>query len=224
VSRWAWARIAGVLFLLYIATGLVDLAVFRGATGGVSGAAALASLAEHAPLLRATVVLTLLQAVYALVLGVALFALTRDTDLHVAVLGLSFRVAEGVTGAVGTVGTLGLLSVATGTSAAPPADAAAARALGAYLLNEGGSGAAAFCFAMGSTLFAWLFLRGRSIPVWLAWLGVVASLLLVVLLPATHAGFLEGPVTGLMWIPMAVFEVVLAGWLLIKGVRGPAVP
>ncbi len=36
------------------------------------------------------------------------------------------------------------------------------------------------------------------------------------------AGFLKGPVTSFMWLPMLVFEVVLALWLLIKGVATPA--
>jgi len=39
-------------------------------------------------------------------------------------------------------------------------------------------------FAVGSTLFSWLLLRGRMIPVTLASLGVVASVMLVVLLAA----------------------------------------
>jgi hypothetical protein len=30
------------------------------------------------------------------------------------------------------------------------------------------------------------------------------------------AGFIKGPVTSFMWIPMAVFEVTFAPWLLIK--------
>jgi hypothetical protein len=77
----------------------------------------------------------------------------------------------------------------------------------------------AIFFAMGSTLFSYLFLRGRTIPVPLAWLGVVASVLLVVGLPLQLAGFLSGPVTSYLWIPMAAFEVPLSFWLLIKGVR-----
>jgi hypothetical protein len=47
-------------------------------------------------------------------------------------------------------------------------------------------------FAVGSTLFSWLLLRGRMIPVPLAWLGVLASVLLVVLLPLEAAGFVWG--------------------------------
>jgi hypothetical protein len=30
---------------------------------------------------------------------------------------------------------------------------------------------------------------------------------------------LRGPVTQLMWLPMAAFEIPLGLWLLIKGVR-----
>lgn len=32
------------------------------------------------------------------------------------------------------------------------------------------------------------------------------------------AGFLSGPVTQLMWLPVAVLELTLGPWLLIKGV------
>ena len=77
-------------------------------------------------------------------------------------------------------------------------------------------------FAVGSTFFSWLLLRGRMIPVGLAWLGVVASVLLVAALPLQAAGFLHGLVTSLVWIPMAFFEVPLALWLLVKGVAPPA--
>jgi hypothetical protein len=68
-----------------------------------------------------------------------------------------------------------------------------------------------------------LLLRGRMIPVALAWLGVLASVLFVVILPLQLAGLVGGPVTGFMWLPMLVFEVALALWLLIKGVA-PAQP
>ena len=51
-----------------------------------------------------------------------------------------------------------------------------------------------------------------------------ASVLLVVGLPMELAGFLAGPATQLMWIPMAAFEVPLGVWLLIKGARAPLLP
>lgn len=61
-------------------------------------------------------------------------------------------------------------------------------------------------------------MRGLAIPVALASLGVVSSLLLVVGLPLQMIGVLSGRLAMLMWIPMAAFEIPLGGWLLVKGV------
>ncbi len=86
------------------------------------------------------------------------------------------------------------------------------------------SGESAIYFAVGSLCFGWLLLRGRLIPRVLAQLGVLASALLVVVLPAQLAGLLGGATSWaassawLIWLPMLVFEVALALWLMVKGV------
>jgi hypothetical protein len=100
-------------------------------------------------------------------------------------------------------------------------DPAAAQALAAFLLKLRGweTLVSAWFFAVGSTSFSYLLLRGRMIPVPLAWLGVVASVLVVVGVPLQLAGLLDGPITELMWLPMLAFEVPLGLWLIIKGVR-----
>jgi len=157
----------------------------------------------------------------AVVLGVTLWALTRDEDSDVAVLALCCRVGEGVLGAAAVVRTMQLLSVATAST--PAAAGAAATAIGASLSSQGDSSTTigATCFAVGSTLFSYLFLRARSIPVPLAWLGVLASVLLVIALPVDLAGFLPGSLAWPIWLPMLVFEVLLALWLINKGVTLP---
>jgi hypothetical protein len=167
MTRTTNARIAGFAFLFYIAAGIASMVLARRA--------------------HATELLTLLTSFSALVLGVTLYAITREQDPDLAMLGLTCRVVEAMPG-------------------------------------EG-----AIFFAVGSTIFSWLLLRGRMIPVALARLGVLASVLLVVILPLQRAGLFGGPmrwsssITWLMWLPMLVFEVALALWLLIKGVA-PAVP
>ncbi len=40
-------------------------------------------------------------------------------------------------------------------------------------------------------------------------------------LPLQLTRVLTGPVTQLMWIPVAVFELVVAVWFIIKGVATP---
>src|SRR3990172_2558215 len=137
MTRTTNARLAGFMFLFYIATGITSMVLFRQATSGAEGSAAtLASLAQHATTVRLTAVLTLLTFFYAVVLAVALYALTRDQDPDLAVLALCCRATEGVIGAVSTVRTLGLLSVATASTAAAAPDVAAAN----VLLRMGGFG------------------------------------------------------------------------------------
>jgi hypothetical protein len=168
MTRTTNARLAGFTFLFYIAAGIAGLAL-AGRT-------------------HATAVISVLTSFSALVLGVTLYAITRDQDPDLAMLALTCRVIEAI-----------------------PGDAK---------VN-------AIFFAAGSTLFAWLLLRGRMIPLALAWLGVIASPLLGVILLLQRAGWL-GEATGwassltwLLWFPMLIFEVALALWLLIKGVAPP---
>jgi hypothetical protein len=162
-SHLVYARVAGFTFLFYIIAGITSLAL-----GSQSQAAGL---------------LYLLQSLSALVLGVTLYALTREQGPVLALLALTCRVAEAIQ-----------------------------------------YGESAIYFAVGSLFFSWLLLRGRMIPTALAQLGVLASALLVVILPLQLAGLLGGSmswsasVTWLIWLPMLLFEATLALWLMIKGV------
>jgi hypothetical protein len=220
MSRITNARIAGVAFLAYIAAGITQMMLSTRVTVGTDVAAKLASIAQHADEFRFSTLLGIVDVFCALVLAVTLYAITRDEDRDLAMLGMICRVAEGVLGAISVPGALALLWLATATEPEAP-DRAAAHALAAYLMRGDVAFTATF-FAVGSTLFAWLLLRGRMIPVVLGWIGVLASVLLVICLPLQLVGFLRGSLTKWMWLPMLFFEVPLALWFLIKGVAVPA--
>ena len=162
MTRTENARIAGVSYLVYFAAGIGTLAL-RG----------------HP---HATDSLSLLTSFTALVLGVTLYAITRDQDPDLALLALTCRVIEAIPGHQGVI-----------------------------------------FFAVATLLFSWLMLRGRMIPVPLAWLGVASSTFLAVLLSLQRAGLLAGtnwssPATWLLYLPAALFEITLAVWFLVKGV------
>jgi hypothetical protein len=220
MTRKTNARLAGVTFLLYIAVGLASMALDNRATNAEGIAAKLASLAGHAAEVRTTLVLTVLMGLCALVLAVTLHALTREEDADLALLAFACRVGEGLLGMAGIPASLGLLGLATATVAPGAPDPAAANALGGHLLGlgDGNAQVCSILFAVGSTLFSYLFLRARTIPVALAWLGVGASALLVVALPARLGGILAGPAVAYVWLPMLVFEVTFAVWLIVRGV------
>jgi hypothetical protein len=215
VTRRANARLAGITFLFYIAIGITQLVL--GGTGSAEGTSArIGFMTQHAPQIRVNIVLSLLTCATALALATALYGLTREEDQDLALLAFGFRVGEGLVGAYGPMTTLGLLWLGA-------TQIEGREALGGFLLQieSWGTTIAATLFAMGSTLFSWLLLRGRIVPVPLAWLGVFASVLLLGTLPLQLVGVLQGSVTQLLWIPMAAYEIPLALWLLIKGAAAP---
>jgi hypothetical protein len=221
MTRRTNGRLAGVAFLLYIVFGISSMVVMGRASGGADPAARLASIAQHPGLVHLNAVLVLLEAFCALALAVSLWALTREQDPDVAMLGLLFRTAEGIIGALGVQRSLNLLWLAGARGTNAPTGEAAAP-LTAYLFQSVAVDSSAWFFAIGSTCFSWLLLRGRMIPAWLAWTGVFASVLLDVALPLDLARVIHGSYVQLVWIPMAVFEVVLAVWLLTKGAAAPS--
>src|SRR5215471_3577274 len=220
MTRMTNARVTGFAFLLYIVLGLPAGMLMARATSAEGIAAKLVSVAQHANDLRVAVVLVLFSSFCALVLGVTLYGITREVDPDLAMLALTFRIGEGVIGGISVQRSLGLLWVAA-TTGANALDNQTAHVLGTLFSGPGGAlgPVGALFFAVGSTIFSWLLLRGRMIPAVLAWLGVVVSITWVVGLPLQLADVLRGPiVTWVMFVPMAAFEIPFALWLLIKGV------
>jgi hypothetical protein len=187
------SRIAGATFLIYIAAGV----------GGMAGRSPL-------PL---SVVLALTQCFCALVLGVALYALTRSVDSDLAVFGLVCRVAEGILGAM-WISTAVAMRTATSTGAGGVDSAAFVTILrSARSLSVGVGGT---FFAAGSLAFCWLLWRGRILPAVLAWIGVAASVQLLVMLPLQLASVIPAELGLFLWLPMLVFEVPAGLWLLAR--------
>ena len=221
MTRKTNARIVGYAFIIYIAAGILSMVLAGRSRAGEGIAAKLASTSAHPTEVGLAVLLTFVMAFAAFWLGVSLYALTKDEDPDLAMMGMISRVAEGVVG-ISLPSTVILFWLATANGPMAP-DAAGAQAIGAFLLRleTATSLIAATLFSVGSTLFCWLLLRGRVIPVPLAWLGLVGSVILMVALPFQLAGFFSGLATQLMWIPVALFELAVAPWLIIKGAAAP---
>jgi hypothetical protein len=223
MTRTTNARIAGFTYLFYAAIGICSELLMHQARGVGDDAAKLARIGQYATNVRLTILILLLECFSALVLAVTLYGITRDEDHDLATLALACRVAEGILGTLNIPRYLGLLWLARAGVGTGAPDIPTTNALRAFLLMPGPSvPIGAIFFAVGSLIFSYLLLRGRIVPVSIAWLGVVASGLLAVGLPLQLAGFYTGPLTGYtQWLPALVFQVVLALWLLIKGVATP---
>ena len=211
------AKVAGFAFLFYIAAGFGNEFFHARATDAQGTAAVLARLAGHVTDLRLTVLFKLAEVLSAFVLAATLYGLTREQDHEWAMLGLVCRAAEGAILAVSIRINVGLLWL---MDARPGMDSATTHAVATTLLMPNPPVSAVF-FAMGSTIFAALMLRGRIIPVALAWLGVVSSALLAIGVPLQLAGWAPGRLVGVLWVLALVYAVAIGFWLLVKGVNSP---
>ncbi len=214
------SRVAGFALLAYIAAALSGTVLGGRASAGDTPAAKLASIAAHAGQMRLALLLEMVGCFCAFVLAVTLWAITRDEDPDLALLGAVFRVAEGVAGAVTLDAASERIWLATHAGELNATTRETLASVNFGVPSTMGIGAT--CFAVGSTIFAWLLLRGRIVPVSLAWIGVVGSLAAAVVLPLRQVGLLGGPLTNLVWLPLLVFEVGLALWLIVKGAAAPA--
>lgn len=220
-SRQFYARLAGFTFLFYIAVGIINEVLFHRATGGEGTAAILASVGAHASDMRVAMLMRLLECFSALVLAVAMYRITRVEDDELAMLAMACRVGEGLINAAGIPTMLEVLWLATAGVGTGAPDATTTNTLGTYLLMPVPNIAiGSIFFVVGSTIFSYLLLRGRMVPVPLAWFGVLSSALLVVCLPLQLVGFLEESL--ILWVPCSVFHLALGLWLLTKGVKGVA--
>jgi hypothetical protein len=218
MTRNACARIAGVAYLSYIGVAFPSMVMFSRVTAGADVPAKLANVARHADDLRLMLLLDLCGAFCALTLAVTLYGITREEDHELATFGLVCRAAEGTLGAI-LVATNGLLWLATVSGESAP-DVATAHTIGTLLLEIGSwqNASGAILFAAGSTAFCYLLLRGRMIPPPLAWVGVIGSAIVLTGVPLERISVLHGLPAQLMWIPIAVFELTVAVWFIVKGV------
>ncbi len=214
------ARIAGCAYLAYIVLAMSSSILFGRATAGDTISQTLATLARMIWTARVTVLLDLLQPVCALVLAVTLYKLVKVVDPTLALLAMVFRLGEGLLGSLPILSKLELMQFAT-----PPADhsagALSSLALGSEILHRPDSGFSEFCFVIGGFLFAYLFLRGRLIPRWLAWIGVVTIGAQMICVPLRIATILPASIVNWLWFPILFYEVPLGIWLIARGTESP---
>jgi hypothetical protein len=123
------------------------------------------------------------------------------------------------------VSLLSLVTLSQHFAHAGAADLASLQAMGDSLrsMREHATLAAVFAFSLGAFMYYYLFFQSRLIPRWLSGWGIAASVLM--LAACLLALFSDRYVTGyvLLILPIAVQEMVLAVWLIVKGFNAPAI-
>jgi len=100
-------------------------------------------------------------------------------------------------------------------------DASYFQTLGALLLEARGwiDQISTIVFSLGALMFYYMFYQSKLIPRWLSGWGLIGATLVLAVGVLGVFGF----ALGILWVPLAVQEMVLAVWLIVKGFNSSAI-
>lgn len=210
--------VTGVLFIA--ATAAAILSMF--AQPFLSAPDYLAKISTHEPTVLAGALLIFIMGWAGAGIGISMFPILRKHNEGLALGAAGFRIIEGVFHCMGAVLILLLVTLSRELIKAGPDALAQFQGLGA-LLREGrtwvGDLAAVPAWCIGAYLYYSLFYRTRLVPRWLSVWGLAGLTLTVVgsILLLFHKMPSLSVAQILMSLPIALQEMVLAIWLIVKG-------
>ena len=206
---------AGALFILATIAALAAASVVPSLTGTDY----LTAVADQPNRVAAAAVLYLIAAGSSVGITIALYPLLKQVNAVLALGSVVFRTIEAVFYTAAVVSLLSILPLARSQDGALASVAATTQVAADALLSvrDSASVVGVFAFCVGSVLYSLALLEARAIPRWLSGWGVLASLTMFT--ACLLSVFSGQPITGYvpLIIPIFVQEMVLAGWLLVKG-------
>ncbi len=220
------AIITGILFIVATAAGLMGNALI----GSIVGAPDyLVQIAAHKNLVVVGALLAVIAAVGSAGIAISLYPVLRKHHQGLALGSVGFRLVEGVFYLVGVLGLFSLLSLSQEYANAGSQAATAIQVLGISILAArvwAGFVLAVIVFCLGAGMYYYVLYRSRLIPRWLsAWGQAGLALLFSMTLLIAFGERISGPsgMQVLLAVPIALQEMVLAVWLIVKGFNPSAI-
>ena len=216
------AVITGVLFILATLTGPL---LATPLTPALTGADYLAGVSAHMNQAAGGVLLWIISHFTGCGIAIALYAVLKERNVGLALGSVIFRALEAAFYMVETVCLLSLLTLGQQFTTAGAADRASLQAIGDLLVSvrDHAGLVAVFAFCVGASMYYTLLFQTRLVPRWLAGFGIVAIILM--LTACVLALFSGNRITSYIPLaaPIAVQEIVLGGWLIVKGFNPAAI-
>jgi len=217
------AKVAGFLYLVTMVIPLLADLFLRGPLIAHGDAAQTArNIVASERLFRLSIVSGLMTVAGEIILLVALYIVLKPINRNVALLAAFWRLAKCVIFALIAVGDFVALRLLSDAGYLRAFETKQLQALAELLINarhDVGFIGAVF-LGLGSTAFAYLWLKSRYIPRGLAAWGIFSSLVLAIGIWGTMVfPGLASVVGPAYWLPIFIFEVTLGFWLLVKGIQ-----
>ena len=219
------AAVVGVLFIIGTVSGLLMLPVLGNMLNAPDH---LTMIATNEVRMIIATLLKFIMGVACAGIGLALYPILKKYNEGLAIGSVGFRIIEGVVGVVGALGYVALLAlsqefVKAGAPAASYFQTADVliKAGADWLTNV----ATLLTWSIGALMYYSVFYQFRLIPRWLTVWGLVGVTLTIIscLLVMFHLipGF--GIIQVVVNVPIFLQEMVLAVWLIAKGINAPTV-
>jgi len=225
-SQYKAARLAGLLYLIAMATGLfAEFYVRFPSTLVVNGDAAktASNIMANERLYRIGIANNIITFAIDVALIWALYVLLRPVNRNLALLAVFFRLVETTIACVAIINSYVAMQFVNDAEHQKAFDSNQIQALSilhdTYALTFV---VVAIFLGLGSTIFNYLLFKSRYIPKALAAWGIFASLLLlmsqfaIIIFPAV-----EKIIIPACYGPIAIDEIALGFWLLFKGANIP---
>ena len=220
-TQMRYARIAGFVYLLLIVLFMSGQFTISHIVGSENFAETAKHIIAGERLYRVALSVQMLASVLTVLLAYALYATLRSVDENLARMALYWRLGEAFIGGAASVLDFATLHLYT--------DPKYLGALGADKLQAviGLARSAGFAsfnitttfFAVGSTLFFYLFLKSRSIPRVLSAFGIFASIVVLFISLANLVLPAYADVIQFGWAPIFIAEITTGLWLWARGVK-----
>jgi hypothetical protein len=218
------ARIVGVLYIIGTVAGILSL-VFMGPIRDAQDVLIGVSANENRVITGALIILVMGLALA--MVPVMMFPILRKQNEALALGYVVFRGGlETVTSIATAISWLSLLTLSRAYVQAGAPDAATFQALGTLLLEaEEIESITTIVFPLGALMFYYLLYQSRLIPRWLSGWGLIAALLWLTTGLAATFGLISrmSTIQVVLALPIAVQEMVLAVWLIVKGFNPSAI-
>lgn len=212
----------GVLFILATALPIVSLPIFGPL---LTGPDYLANVAANSGTYVFAVFLILAMAGAVVAIAVAFYPVLKRTGEALAIGYVAARTIEGTLALIAAAVWLGLLNWGNAfVLAGMPADAHF-QSIGDLMLYAADTTfliGTEIVFGVSAVILGYLLIRSRIVPLWISVWGLIGGALLLVS-GALNLNGISVPVwEAVLTLPIAVQEMVLALWLIIRGFAAPA--
>jgi len=218
------ATIVGILFIIATVAGVLSVI----SLGSILDAPDyLVNVAANGNQVTIGALLELIMAFACASIAIWLYPILRKHNESMALGAVGFRIIEGVFYIVAVAGLLSLLTLSQQFVKAGASDASYFQIFGNLMIaaRDWAGVLGSIAFIPGALMYYYIFFKSKIIPRWLSVWGLIGVPLWIVADLLRLFGLIESFSTNmiLLNLPIAVNEMVLAVWLIIKGFNPSAI-